>query len=222
MKVILFDIDGTLVDSNDAHAAAWVEALREAGIETTYPEIRRTIGMGGDHLLPEKFKLNPTGDVGKTTSRRRGEIFRERYLKDLKPFTHSGALLKELKGLGFKLVIATSASKKDAAFILEHCELKDLVDHVTHSEDAEHSKPDPDIIEAALVKVGAKPSEAIMIGDTPYDLEAAKRADVRSVGFKSGGWDESELRDAAAVYAGPAELLHRLRLNDAPLFFVPN
>nr|WP_276510217.1 HAD family hydrolase [Longimicrobium terrae] len=203
------DIDGTLMDSNDEHAHAWVDALAEFGHTVEYGRVRRMIGMGGDKVLPELTGIEEDTDEGTRIKDRRGEIFRERYLPTLKPFPHAADLLRRFGDEGLTLVVATSASKTDMKGLLKQGGLEKLMDEKTSSSDADASKPDPDIVQAALKRGGCEPGEALMLGDTPYDIEAANKAGVRCIALTCGGWREDELKDAVAVYRDPADLLAR-------------
>ena len=204
---VLLDVDGTLIDSNDAHARAWVDVAREFGKDADFASIRRLIGMGGDKLMPKAFGVEHDSPDGEKMSKRRGEIFRERYLPTLRPFAAARALLERMRGDGYALVVATSARKDEMKGLLRAAGIEDLLDDATSSSDADSSKPDPDIVVAALDKADAEPDDAIMLGDTPYDVEAATRAGVRIVALTCGGWSARELEGAIAVYADPAELL---------------
>jgi phosphoglycolate phosphatase-like HAD superfamily hydrolase len=208
--VVLFDVDGTLVDSNDAHAHAWVEALAEAGVAVSFSRVRAAIGMGGEKLLPEVAGISADSTQGERISTRRGEIFKNKYLATVKPFPDAGALVAEIVRRGFKAVAASSAKESELRALLKIAGAEALLDAATSSDDAERSKPDPDIIHVALRKVGMPPEQAVMIGDTPYDLKAASDAHVDSIAFRCGGWTDVELRGAVAIYDGPAHLLARL------------
>ena len=204
---VLLDVDGTLIDSNDAHAHAWVDVAREFGKDADFASIRRMIGMGGDKLMPKAFGVEHDSREGEKMSTRRGEIFHERYLPTLRPFAAARALLERMRGDGHALVVATSAQKDEMKGLLRAAGVEDLLEEATSSSDADSSKPDPDIIVAALDKADAEPDDAIMLGDTPYDVEAATRAGVAIVALTCGGWSARELQGAIAVYAHPAELL---------------
>lgn len=210
LTAILFDIDGTLVDSNDAHAAAWVQAFADFGITTDPVQVRRSIGMGGDKLMPAVSGIEEDSAIGKMVAERRGRIFKQQWLPILKPFAGARDLVGAVKALGMTVVAASSANKDDLRALLAVAAVDQLMDDETSSDDAEESKPAPDIIEAALKKAKAKPSEAIMIGDTPYDVEAALRAGVRVIGFRCGGWNDEGLKGAIAIYDGPADMLARI------------
>jgi HAD superfamily hydrolase (TIGR01509 family) len=208
VRAILLDVDGTLLDSNDAHARAWVEVLREDGIEPPPLErVRRLIGMGGDKLLPEISGIEIDSPHGKKLGERRKEIFKRNYLPALRPTPGARALVERLARGGVPLVVATSAESEELKGLLQRARLEDLLTESTTSSDAESSKPDPDIITAAVKKAGVPPAESILIGDTPYDIAAARRAGVRTIAVRCGGWGDDDLFGAIAIYDDPAELL---------------
>lgn len=207
LRAVLLDIDGTLVDSNDAHARAWVEAFAEFGRQIPFERIRPLIGKGGDKLMPEVSGLDSESGEGKRISARRSEIFKERYLPKLTPFPHAKELLERMRAEGLTLVVATSAKKEEMDPLLEICSASELVTRRTSSDDAENSKPDGDIVAAALGRAQASAGEALMLGDTPYDVEAAARAGVGAVALRSGGWGDDALARALAVYDDARDLL---------------
>ena len=218
---VILDVDGTLVDSNDAHAAAWIDAFTEAGVAVDPGRVRRAIGMGGDKLMPEVSGIAEDSPLGHRISKRRGEIFKERYLPSLRPFAAVRELVQRLLDDGFELAVASSAKEDELAPLLERARVNDLIGTRTSSDDAEQSKPDPDIVEAAMRRVRSSPDEMVMVGDTPYDVEAARRARIPIIALESGGWTRDDLRGAVAVYADAAALLReydrsifaRLRVN---------
>ncbi len=207
IRAAILDIDGTLIDSNDAHAQAWVDVGKEMGYDIDFAHVRRLIGMGGDKVLPEITGLEDDSDEAEKVKKRRGEIFQERYLPGLQPFPRARELLERFQADGMALVVATSASKDDMGKLLEKAGIKDLIEEKTSQSDVEASKPDPDVIEAAVEKAGCKPSEAVMLGDTPYDVEASRKAGVPCVALRCGGWGDEDLKDAVAIYDDPADLL---------------
>jgi HAD superfamily hydrolase (TIGR01509 family) len=209
IRGVILDVDGTLVDSNDAHARAWVDAFTEFEHDVPYERARSLVGMGGDNLLPEAIGIEKDSPEGEALSKRRGEIFAERYLRTINPFAGTREMVKRMRDEGLEIAIGTSAQKQELKPLLEIAGVADLVDSKTSADDAESSKPDPDIIHAALVKLKLPAGEVLMVGDTPYDIEAAARAGVRTVAFRSGGWSDAGLRGAIAVYAGPWDLLDR-------------
>lgn len=208
MKGVLLDVDGTLVLSNDAHAKAWVEAFDKFGYTIKFTQVRQLIGMGGDQLMPKLVpELDSESGTGKQISDFRSQLFLNKYAPDLKPALGSRELVMRLQSDGLKLIIASSATETELASLLKAAKVDDLLKEATTSSDAEQSKPEPDIIHAALKKLGLPPKETVMIGDTPYDLEAAAQAGVELIGVRCGGWTDPELAGAAAIYNDPADIL---------------
>jgi HAD superfamily hydrolase (TIGR01509 family) len=208
-------VDGTLVDSNDAHARAWVAAFDEHNITVAFPAVRRAIGMGGDKLMPIVAGIDADSALGEQISARRGGIFKQQFLHTIRAFPGARGLLQRFVNDGFTLSVASSAKQDELRALLEGAGLDDLIATRTSSDDAEKSKPDPDIVEAAVKETGCGLDAAVMIGDTPYDVEAAARAGLRIVGFECGGWKREDLHGALEVYAAPAALLERY---DASIF----
>ncbi|HEV7593618.1 MAG TPA: HAD family hydrolase [Gemmatimonadaceae bacterium] len=207
LQGVIFDIDGTLVDSNDAHAQSWVDTFAEAGYEVPFEVVRPLIGMGADKLLPKTIGIRDDSEQGKKLIKRRSEIFRERYLPNLRPFPGARGLVLRVRDDGLKAIVATSAKDDELNGLLKAAEVDDLMEEKATASDAKRSKPDPDIVEAAIEESGLPSSNALMIGDTPYDVEAATRAGVRIIAFRSGGWDDASLKGAEQIYDGPADLL---------------
>jgi len=207
LKGVIFDIDGTLVDSNDAHAQSWVDAFAKAGYEVPFEVVRPLIGMGADKLLPKTIGVRHDSDEGKKLLKRRSGIFREKYLPALRPLSGARALVLRVRKEGLKAIVATSAKDEELKGLLKAAEIDDLMEEKATASDAKRSKPDPDIVEAAIEESGVPAKRAVMIGDTPYDVEAATRAGVRIIAFRSGGWDDASLKGAAQIYDGPADLL---------------
>jgi HAD superfamily hydrolase (TIGR01549 family) len=215
LHTILLDIDGTLLDSNDAHARAWVSAFATHGYVIPFAAVRALIGKGGDKLIPELTGLDPDSREAKAMSDERAEHFR-RELPSLRPTRGARPLLLHLLDEGLELVVATSATAPEVTALLEQAGVADLIQAASSADDAEDSKPDPDIIQAAVVKTGYHPSACVMLGDTPYDVEAAERARVPAIALRCGGWwDDAALGGALAVYDDPAELL--ARYDDSPI-----
>ena len=209
-ECVILDVDGTLIDSNDAHAHAWVDALAAFDIHVAFDKVRPLIGMGGDKLLPKVAGLKDDEPGGKDVSERRSQIFRERYLATLRPFPMVRELLARMHGRGLRLIVASSAKEDELGALLDVAGVRGLIEHKTSSSDAENSKPDPDIVVAALHRAKVEPRRAIMIGDTPYDLASATRAGVASLSFRcGGGWRDEDFRGARGVYDGPADLFAR-------------
>ena len=206
-KGILLDIDGTLVDSNDANARCWMEALLTHGLEINYIKLREAVGMGGDNLLPKLAHLDAESEQGKAISETRSQILKSKYMPDLKAFPHVKELLTRFHDDGYQLVVATSAKLDEAEALLALTGARALIGEIATTEDAQNSKPDPDILHAALQKSGLSAEEVIMIGDTPYDVEAARKAGLPTIGVRCGGWSAPDLKGALAVYNDPADFL---------------
>src|SRR5262245_56193249 len=211
-RTAIFDIDGTLVDSNNAHALAWVKALREHGFLVGFAQVRWLIGMGGDKLLPTLTDLENESKEGRAISDRRRTIFMHDYLPTLRPTHGAQALVERLKNEGLTLVVATSAEREEVNGLLDVAGVAHLLlDRAASADDARRSKPDPDVVHAALRQSGSQASDAIMIGDTPYDVKAATQAGVGLIALRSGGWwVDQKLAGAVAIYDSPADLLARI------------
>jgi HAD superfamily hydrolase (TIGR01509 family) len=206
-RVVLLDVDGTLVDSNDLHAQAWQEALADGGMQVPFERVRSLIGMGGDKVGPELTGLSSDDASVKALTKARERLFLHKYLPLVEPFPGVRELLERLLRDGHRLVVASSAGREELEGLLQRSGVADLLTEATSSGDASHSKPDPDIVQAALAKARVAAHEAIMLGDTPYDVEAAQRAKVAIIGLRCGGWDTASLHGCAAVFQDPADLL---------------
>jgi phosphoglycolate phosphatase-like HAD superfamily hydrolase len=210
LRTILLDIDGTLIDSNDAHARAWVDSLAAHGYVVPFEQVRPLIGKGGDKILPELVGLDPDSGEAKRMSETRSEIFLERELPALRPTPGARALLERMLADGLELVVATSAKSDEVRALLEQTGVSDLIQLASSSDDADRSKPDPDIVQAALHLSGSQAAHSAMLGDTPYDVEAASRARVPAIALRCGGWwGDDAFGGAVAVYDDPADLLAR-------------
>ena len=207
LRGVLLDVDGTLIDSNDAHASAWSDAFREFGYDIPFDRVRPLVGMGGDKLLPQLTGLDHESHRATLITERRKEIFRTTCLPHLRAFPCAHELLARFKQDNLALIIATSAQKAELNELLEQAGLEELVDRKTSSSDAGRSKPDPDIIQAALERGRLRSDEALMLGDTPYDVEAAARAGVATIALRCGGWPDRALSGAVAIYDDVRALL---------------
>ncbi len=210
-RAIIFDMDGTLIDSVDGHASAWQDAFAEYGHAFEHKAIRDQIGKGGDHLLPEFLTPADIERFGKALEKRRGDILKERYLPQFKPFPGVRALLQSLHDAGVTVALASSAKQDELKVYKRIAHIEDLVDAETSSDDAESSKPDPDIFEAAMKKLGNVDS-VLVVGDTPYDAIAAGKAGLRAIGVRCGGFSDESLTGAGcvALYDGPADMLAQM------------
>jgi len=216
LRTVLLDVDGTLIDSNDGHARAWVGALRAHGYVVPFEQVRPLIGMGGDKLIPALTGLDPKSAEAERIGETRSELFLDEELRSLQPTRGARSLLEHLLGVGFELVVATSAKDDEVRALLEQAGVSDLIQLASSADDAERSKPDPDIVQAALRLSGSQAAHSAMLGDTPYDVEAAARARVPAIALRCGGWwDDAALARAMALYDDPADLL--AHFDDSPL-----
>lgn len=206
-KTLLFDVDGTLIDSNAAHAEAWTKALHEHGIDVNVDDIRRMIGMGGDKILPAVAHVSEDSEEGRAITTRKKEIFGS-LLPGLHATPGARSLLEYLRDKDVEMIIATSADDKEMTALLKQAGLNDLIPSRTTKDDASSSKPDPDIVHAALARSWARPEQTLMIGDTPYDIEAADRAGIGTIALRCGGyWPDSSLSGALKIFDDPQDLL---------------
>ncbi len=215
-KAVIFDVDGTLTDSNDAHARSWRDMLAEGGQQVAYERIRHMIGMGGDTILPALTGTGGDSAAGQEMARRRLDIFKRQYLPYVEPFPGTRELAWRMREGGIRLFVATSASGELLDRLLEIADVRDLIEQAASEDDAQRTKPDPDIVGAALARTGEPPDRVLMIGDTPYDIEAADRAGVRTIALRcGGGWSEQDLAGALAIFDDPVDLL--VNYDDSPL-----
>lgn len=208
MRAVLFDLDGTLIDSNAAHVAVWEQVFREAGHPQDRDAIAAQIGKGGDLLVPT---LLPDAEEAtcKRIGDRHGEVFKADWLEKMHPFPGAHDLLARVHAAGMKVVLASSASSDELDHYVGLLDARELVAAGTSIDDVDTSKPAPDIFAAALEKVGVAAGDALVIGDTPYDVEAARGAGVRAIAVRSGGFDDAALSGAVALYDDVSELLAR-------------
>ena len=212
VKAVIFDIDGTLVDSVDLHARAWQDAFAHFGKQFPFEKIRYQIGKGGDQLLPVFLSEREIEEFGDELTEYRGELFKREYMPRVVAFPSVRELFERIRRDGKRIALASSAKKEELTEYKRIANIEDLVEDEASADDAEKSKPHPDIFEAALKQLGdISVDEAVAIGDTPYDAEAAGRLRLRTIGVRCGGFPEEELlaAGAIAIYDGPADLLAR-------------
>lgn len=209
MNAVIFDVDGTLVDSVDLHARAWRETFLHFGKDIPLKVVRSQIGKGGDQLLPVFLSQDELGRDGAALERHRSELFKTRYLDQVKAFPRVRDLFHRLIGDGHRVALASSAKGDELETYKRRAGIADLIAAETSSDDAARSKPYPDIFQAALARLQLPPDEALVVGDTPYDAQAARRAGIPAIGLRCGGFPERELAASGffALHDSPADLL---------------
>ncbi len=208
IRGVILDIDGTLVDSNDAHTQAWIKAMADNGYtDVDYSKVRSKIGMGGDKLLPDVLGIEKDSPKGKKISESRSKIFKDQYLNKIKPLNGAKDLLDAIRQHGLKLAVATSAQEDELKPMLKLIGAEDLIEDKTDGSEAKNSKPSADVVEKTLKKMDMQPDEVLMLGDTAYDIESAAKTKVKTIALRSGGWKDEDLKGALAIYNDPADLL---------------
>ena len=215
-KAVLCDLDGTLLDSNHFHAAAWQRTFENFGFQVTFEDMVKQIGKGGDKVIATVVPEDRVKDLEEDLKNFRKDLFHREYMDRIVPFSDARGLLKRMRQEGLRVSVASSTNKEDLHAFLMLLRIHGLVEQHTTADDAQQSKPEPDIFQAALKKLGIEPGDALALGDTPWDVQAAGKAGVKTVALTCGGWTEQELKDAGAIaiYRDPADLLRRFE--DSP------
>ncbi|MFL5782194.1 MAG: HAD family hydrolase [Thermoleophilaceae bacterium] len=210
-QTAILDIDGTLVDTNYQHAVAWYRAFRQNEIVLPVWRIHRHIGMGGDQVIAALTDEQTEEEKGEDIRSAEKALYLA-MIEEVEPLEGARDLISRLKDAGKTVVMASSAKDDEVDHYLDLLDARELADDWTTSADVESTKPEPDLVKAALDKAGADPGEAVMLGDTPWDCEAAKRAGVETVALMTGGFSEQELTEAGAVavFESLPELLERI------------
>ena len=212
IEALLCDIDGTLVQSNWLHAEAWQVALGAMGIHLELEDLRRQIGKGGDELIPVFVPWWKRGHIEEPLKAFRKHIFEQDFLSRVQALPKAKEFLEKLKAVGIRPALASSADKKDLLVYKKIVGMEDLIDEETSADDADRSKPHPDIFSAALKRLRLPATKCMALGDTPYDAEAAGKAGLRTIGVTTGGWSREDLYAAGCVevYTDVAELLEKI------------
>jgi HAD superfamily hydrolase (TIGR01509 family) len=210
MRAFIFDIDGTLVDSNELHVDSWGRAFRKFGKHFPREALRAHIGKGSDQYLPEFLTKKEIADFGKELDEYRSELFRKEYLPKVRPFPKVRELFQRIHHDDKRIMLATSGKKADTKYYIDLLKIENLIEDYTSGDDADNSKPAPDIFAASLQKLGGiSPGDAVTVGDTRFDVEAARKAGLATIAFLCGRTPESVLREAGAIaiYRDPADFL---------------
>lgn len=206
----IFDIDGTLVDSNELHVDSWNRAFRRFGKQFSREQLRAQIGKGSDQYLPAFLTPEEIKRFGKELDKYRSELFRKEYLPKVRPFPKVRELCQRLRDDNKRSVLASSGKQADTKYYIDLLDIGGLIDGYVSADDAESSKPAPDIFTASLEKLGdMSPADAVTVGDTTFDIEAAKKTHLKTIAFLCGGTSEPVLRRAGAIaiYRDPADFL---------------
>ncbi len=214
IRGVIFDVDGTLIISNDIHAKAWVDAFKECGHNVEFKVVRPLIGMGSDQLIPRAAPKLANSDEASRVSDHRSHVL-ERYIDEIKPAPGSRDLVQNVIAHGLKVVVASSSNKQALHHLLEIAQVDDLLTERTSADDVESSKPSPDPVMAALATLNVPANEAVMIGDSPHDIDSAGKCGVGVIAVRCGGSTDEELEGAIAIYDDPAELAAKYA--DSPL-----
>lgn len=209
LKAVLCDLDGTLLDSNSFHAEAWQRSLGEFEYTVSFEDVVKQIGKGGEYLLECFVPQNQLPLIEKDIKAFRKSLFHREYIDRIVPFADARRLLERMRQEGLRIAVATSSAKDDLEAFKTLLKIHDLVEEDTTADDADKPKPEPDIFQAALTMLKLLPSEAIALGDTPWDIEAARKAGMDTIAVQCGGWTREELENAGAVavYVDAADLL---------------
>ena len=210
LQAVIFDVDGTIVDSVDLHAEAWKVAFEKFGKTFPFHDIRRQIGKGSDQLLPVFFSEQELAQFGEDLDEYRSKIFKKEFMPRVQAFPKIRDLFQRIKKDGKQIVLASSAKADELDIYKKIARIDDLIESETSSDDADRSKPYPDIFQAALARLkDVAPENAVVIGDTPYDAQAASKANLKTIGLLCGGWSTEELRRAGcmAIYLDAEDLL---------------
>ena len=210
----ILDIDGTLVDTNYQHALAWYHAFRQQEIVVPIWKIHRAIGMGGDQLIPHLIGEERAEELGDALKAAEDPLYLT-MIEQVEPFAGAHDLIADLKDKGHTVILASSAKGKDLDHYLDLLDARDLVDGWTTSDDVEETKPQPDLVNAALEKAGV--DSGIMVGDTTWDIEAAKRAGQETIAVLTGGFGADELKEAGAIAVFESIEELRQRIGETPL-----
>ena len=206
----IFDIDGTLVDSNELHVDSWDQAFRRFGKQFSRQQLRAQIGKGSDQYLPEFLTPEEIKRFGKELDKYRSELFRKEYLPKVRPFPKVHELFQHIRDDNKRILLASSGKRADTKYYVDLLKVGALIDGCVSGDEANRSKPSPDIFSASLEKLGdVSPADAVTVGDTKFDIEAAKKAGLKTIAFVCGGTPESVLRQAGAIaiYRDPADFL---------------
>lgn len=212
---IIFDVDGTLVDSNDLHAHCWIEAFAHFGKRFEYGVVRHQIGKGGDLLVPDLLNAREMRTFGEKVKQYRTELYKKKYLPNVRPFLNVRAIFETLRERGIRLVLASSSNPDEVQYYTQLLGVEDLLQGSTSKKDAEHSKPSPEIFEAALGRIGTDAARTLAVGDTPWDVAAAHRIPLAIAAVLTGGFERELLTKAEFLFDDVGQMVREIERIDA-------
>jgi HAD superfamily hydrolase (TIGR01549 family) len=215
LKGIIFDIDGTLVDSNDIHTECWLEAFEHFGKSIPYDLMRTQIGKGGDLLVPDMLNAREMREFGEKLKKYRPELFKKKYMERVKPFPRIHDLFEELSERDIKLALASSSNKDEVSYYTRLLGVGDLLEGSTSTHDANMSKPSPEIFEAALERIGTDSALTMTVGDTPYDILASHRCALPIAAVLCGGFERQLLAKAEFLFDSVEDMVRKIEEVDA-------
>ena len=214
-RAAILDIDGTLVDTNYQHTIAWYHAFRQSDVILPIWKIHRAIGMGGDQFVPHLVGEEKAEEIGDEVKAAEKPLYQS-MIEQVEPFDGARDFIVGLKDSGHTVILASSAKANELDFYLDLLDVREIVDDWTSSADVEKTKPEPDLVNAALEKAGTE-AEAVMVGDTPWDVKAAKNAGIDTICVMTGGFGEDELQEAGALTVFDSIVDLRKQIGDTPL-----
>lgn len=215
LQAILFDIDGTLVDSNDIHTRCWIEAFAHFGKQLEWDIVRHQIGKGGDLLVPDLLNAREMRKFGDKLKKFRGDLYKKKYMESVKPFPRARESMQAVHDRGVKLLLASSSNPDEVKYYTKLLDVGELIEGSTSKKDAKFSKPSPEIFEAALEQAGTDPEFTLVVGDTPYDILAAHRGSLPIAAVLCGGFERELLQKAEFLLDDVEELVRKLdRVDD--------
>lgn len=214
IEAILFDIDGTLVDSNDKHAHCWIEAFARFGKEVAWDTIRMQIGKGGDLLVPDTLNAREMRRFGEELKEYRGELWKGKYMHTVKPFPGAREAVERVRERGIRIALASSSNPDEVEYYVELLGIGKMLEGTTSKEDAQFSKPSPEIFQAALERTKSDAARTITVGDTPYDVLASHRIPLACAAVLCGGFPRETLAKAEFLFTDVAEMAGRLEVID--------
>lgn len=215
LEGLIFDVDGTLVDSNDLHTQCWLEAFQHFGKSFEYDVMRHQIGKGGDLLVPDLLQAKEMRAFGEKLKKYRTDLYKKRYMPEARPFPHVRELFETLRERDVKIALASSSNPDEVEYYTRLLRVGDLLEGSTSKGDAEHSKPSPEIFQAALERIGTDDAFTMTVGDTPYDILASHRVALPIIAVLSGGFERALLAKAEFLFDRVDDIVRKIEEVDA-------